>query len=724
MAYKKRASLHVANELVAFIETEAIPGSEIAADAFWTAFAAILRDLAPTNRELLAVRDKLQEQIDGWHREQRGRWDAEAYKQFLLKIGYLVPEGDDFEVDTRNVDDEIARLSGPQLVVPVLNARFALNAANARWGSLYDSLYGTDAIPIDGELAPGKMYNAQRGAKVIARAAEFLNQALPLVSGSHADVAAYRLNGSGRFGATINGSRHALADDTQYVGAREQGAATSYLFRHNGLHLELVIDRSSTIGSQSPAGLADVVLEAALTTIQDCEDSIAAVDAADKVSAYRNWLGLMKGDLSESFEKGGKTIERRLAPDRAYVTPTGELTLPGRSLMLVRHVGHLMTTDAIFDAEGNETPEGIMDGMVLTLCALHDLRKASGPRNSRTGSIYVVKPKMHGPAEVAFANTLFDRIEDGLGLSRHTMKIGVMDEERRTSTNLKESIRPVRNRLVFINTGFLDRTGDEIHTSMLAGAVVPKDDVKSTLWLGAYENNNVDIGLALGLSGVAQIGKGMWAKPDAMREMLATKAAQPKAGASTAWVPSPTAAVLHALHYHEVDVRERQAALKKRGRARLNDILTPPLLAGRNLTPEQVRSEVDNNCQSLLGYVVRWIDQGVGCSKVPDINNVALMEDRATLRISSQHLANWLLHGIIDEATVDASLRRMAVAVDRQNAGDPLYEAMAPSFDGIAFATARALIFEGLHQPNGYTEPILHQGRRRKKAAGRPRRQG
>jgi malate synthase len=714
MSFRKFGSLQVSSVLSDLVELEIAPGTGVDPAVFWAGYGAVLAELGPVNRELLAKRDAVQAQIDGWHTGRRGQaHDPVAYRAFLEEIGYIVPQGADFAVGSQNVDAEIASMAGPQLVVPVSNARFALNAANARWGSLYDSLYGTDAVPTFGDLAPGKGYNPDRGAAVIAMAASYLDQMLPLASGSHAHVTEYAAEGSA-FAATVGSVSVPLADPSQYRGQRD-GA---FLFAHNGLHLELVIDRDHPIGKTVASGLADVMLEAALTTIQDCEDSVAAVDAADKVGVYRNWLGLMKGDLSESFAKGGRTVTRRLNPDRLYTAPDGsELVLPGRSLMLVRHVGHLMTTDAVLDAEGNETPEGIMDAMVATLCAMHDLNKTSGPRNSRTGSVYVVKPKMHGPEEVAFANTLFDRVEDVLGLARNTIKIGVMDEERRTTVNLKEAIRAVKDRLVFINTGVLDRTGDEIHTSMRAGPVVPKDEIKSSIWLNAYEANNVDVGLRAHLDGVAQIGKGMWAKPDAMAEMLSAKAGQMRAGSSTAWVPSPTAAVLHALHYHEVDVRARQAEIRDREPAALDAILTPPFLAGRNLSADEVRREVDNNCQGILGYVVRWIDQGVGCSKVPDINDVALMEDRATLRISSQHLANWLLHGIVDRPTVEDSLKRMAQAVDRQNAHDPAYVPMSDTLaTSIAFQTASALVFDGLTQPNGYTEPLLHKGRRAKKA--------
>ena len=717
--YSSFDELSVAEPIARLVAEEIAPGTGVSVERFWSGYARILADLMPRQAALLRRRDELQARIDAWWRERRGRQhEPTEYRAFLAAIGYLEPEGDDVTIDTANVDAEIASIAGPQLVVPLMNARFAINAANARWGSLYDALYGTDAIAMEGQLAPGAGYNPLRGKAVIERAAMLLDEALPLKSASHRDVVGYSIIDRDLVAKLASGVSIGLADPSQFVGHRVEGGRTAYLFRHHGLHLEIVVDPAHPIGRQSAAGVRDVILEAALTTIQDCEDSIVAVDAEDKAAAYRNWLGLMKGDLAAQFDKGGKTLERRLEPDRVFTGCDGApLVLPGRSLMLIRHVGHLMTTDAVLDGQGRETPEGILDAMVTTFAALHDLARGEGPRNSRTGSIYAVKPKMHGREEAALANALFDRVEDVLGLQRNTLKIGVMDEERRTSTNLKATIREVQHRLVFINTGFLDRTGDEIHTSMYAGPMLPKNEMRTSVWLPAYEDNNVDVGLRAGMQGRAQIGKGMWAKPDEMAEMLATKASQPMAGASTAWVPSPTAAVLHAIHYHQVDVAERQHLLRQRKPASLDTILTPPLLGGRNLTDEEVRHEVDNNCQSILGYVVRWVDQGIGCSKVPDINDVALMEDRATLRISSQHLANWLLHGVCSAETVDDALRRMAARVDEQNADDPAYRPMEPDFDNsIAFAAARELIFDGINQPNGYTEPILHRRRREAKA--------
>jgi malate synthase len=708
----ERHGLRVDATLAAFVEGQAIPGSGVTAAAFWGALAATLGELAPVNAALLARRAELQAQIDAWYRAGGSR-DGAAQRAFLARIGYLVPEGPDFAVETTGIDPEIATIAGPQLVVPITNARYALNAANARWGSLYDALYGTDAL---GAPPAGPGYDPARGAQAIAWGRAFLDDAVPLAAGSHADVTAYRIE-DGRL-------LPALRNPAQLVGwAGDPAAPTAIVLRNNGLHIILDIDRATPVGAQDKAGIADIRLESALTAIMDCEDSVACVDGADKTLAYANWLGLMRGDLVERVAKGGRVFDRRLAGDLRFDGPAGPVTLRGRALMLVRNVGHLMTTPAVLMPGGAEAPEGILDAFVTVLCAMHDLRRPGGPRNAPSGSVYVVKPKMHGPEEVAFAVTLFDRVEDALGLPRNTVKLGIMDEERRTSANLRECLRAARHRVAFINTGFLDRTGDEIHTAMQAGPVLGKGAMKGAAWLAAYEARNVEIGLSVGLKGRGQIGKGMWAMPDRMADMLAQKIAHPQAGANTAWVPSPTAATLHATHYHRVNVAAVQDGIRARLAAegmpdRLDALLTPPLAS--SLAPETVREELENAAQGILGYVVRWVDQGVGCSKVPDIHDVGLMEDRATCRISAQLLANWLAHGVVTRAEVEATLARMAAVVDRQNAGDPAYRPMAPRLDGPAFRAAAALVFEGAAQPSGYTEPLLHRYRAEAKRAALP----
>ncbi len=717
--YIQSGDLQIAKELYDFINSEVLPGSEVEQKTFWEGFGELVHDMAPRNKELLAKRDQIQEQLDRWYKENGENFQFDRYKTFLKEIGYLEPEADDFEVATQNVDDEIALQAGPQLVVPGDNARYAINAANARWGSLYDALYGTDAISEEDGAEKGLGYNPVRGGKVIEFARDFLDQSAPLVKGSHKNALKYTI-ADGRLAVEVEGGEtDTLADGSQligYQGGMEDPKAI--LLKNNGLHFEIQIDREHSIGKTDQAGVKDILIESAVTTIIDCEDSVAAVDAEDKTLIYRNWLGLMKGDLTATFRKSGREMTRTLNPDRLYTSLSGEeISLKGRSMLFIRNVGHLMTSNIVLDKEGNEVPEGILDGVFTSLIAKHTILGNGKYQNSLKGSIYIVKPKMHGSEEVAFANELFDRIEDLIQVERNTLKIGVMDEERRTSLNLKACIREVRNRVVFINTGFLDRTGDEIHTSMAAGPMIRKNEMKSSAWLQGYEKNNVYVGLNAGFQGRAQIGKGMWAMPDLMAAMLEQKVGHLNAGANTAWVPSPTAATLHALHYHQVDVKKVQEGLKLEAANMQDEILKIPVAADPSWSAEEIQEELDNNAQGILGYVVRWVELGVGCSKVPDINNVGLMEDRATLRISSQHMANWLRHGICSEEQVLETLKRMAKVVDEQNAGDPDYRPMAVNYDeSVAFQAACDLVFKGSVQPNGYTEPILHRRRQEAKA--------